>query len=141
MSTNPPRPRSIRMSPSPPTSPSITTRSPRRCPSRAVGSWPVPRCSRGSALELGELVAVLAAHRVRFRARESELLADLGDLGALLAADRAVGGGHRVEAREQIGALLARRDQAELARDEVVLRTAEIARLALCDLHHERRLG
>jgi hypothetical protein len=47
----------------------------------------------------------------------------------------------RVETREQVGALIAVRDHAELARHEVVLGAAEIARLALRDLHHEHRLG
>src|SRR4030095_14276393 len=121
---------------------SIATRSSRRCPSRLAASGRARRCWHSwLALELGELVAVLAAQRVRLRAREAELLADLRDLGALLAADRAVGGRHRVEAREQVGALLAAREQAELARHEVVLRAAEVARLALRDLHDERGFG
>src|SRR5262245_33061464 len=125
-----------------PTSPPTATRSSPRCRSPPTGSAPASPCWRCSlTLELGELVAVLGAQRVRLRAGEAELLADLRDFGALLAADRAVGGGHRVQAGEQVGALLAARDQAELTRHEVVLRAAQIARLALRDLHHERGFG
>jgi hypothetical protein len=90
--------------------------------------------------EHGELLAVGGAEGGWVGAGEAELLGDVGDLAALRAGDRAVGGGDRVEAGQQLAALLGRRGPAELAGHDVVLGAAQQLRLGLRDLHDHVRL-
>ena len=93
------------------------------------------------AAKLRELVAVLAAQGVRLGAREAELLGDRADHGGLDPRDRSVRGGDGVQALQQLRALLAGRDAAELARDDVVVGVPQHVRLRLGDLHRQRRLS
>jgi osmoprotectant transport system permease protein len=112
-------------------------RTPARWPASSSPRSSAPEAETSSALELGELVAVAGAESVGLGAGEAELLGDVRDLAALGARDGAVGGRHRVQALEQLGALHGRRAAPELARHRVVLGAAEQAGLRLRDLDHQ----